>query len=322
MISPEINQGGHETLLQQQELFHSQLDFCQELIDAMQATKEVSQEFGNTIIAELDSNCPYMDSGVLISGNALVPDVDDEGNKIGDIWTDVIKEGIHEGVEFVGNEDGRLMIAQRVRINSVSVRIGRTCHGSLPLFAYFDNKANITPLLEIENSFDPYYLSEHIYDESTAMEGFDILHERSAGFVRLLSGTRFRRLGRVRQSQEIDNFIDETSKEAGIADYPVSLCAEYGYITELNLENSVVINQINLDDAVISGLCLAIDSLERVRQPYKKIKKDDELVDKNAGLCLIIDPDRESRDRLPLTESQVIYVPVSGQLYDIELRYS
>lgn len=320
MTNPEFYQGGDDYLIQQQEIFHEKIYLNQLLIDELDAKDEFTNEIAQEISKDLDQCCPYFLQPVLISGRALVPVIDQEQMKIvGEEWSEVAVEGIHEGVDVIEIEEGGYMLAQRAKLGDIFIKHGRTCAGMVGLYGYFTNEANITPILEIENNFNPYYLSSNHSDDDSRMESFQLLSEKSARLVKLLGTSRFLRLGKARQHRLIDDFVVETSQQVSVAEYQVAVAAEYGYVTELTEDNRLALGKVALEGRPVYGICVAIDSLERICLQKEKIKSDQQLLDREAGLCLVIDPDNDSRNDLELNETQVLYVPLSSQELELEL---
>ena len=314
MTNPEVSQGGHEALLRQQEIFHEKFEASQQLIDQGAVDGTLNEEILGEMVEDLDGACPYLLQPVLISGNALVPVIDQETLRVeGEVWDKVIHQGTYHGVEVIEDEAGKVMLTQVVVIGESTTQSNPTCVETRKYLAYFTNDANITPLLEIESTYNPHYLAPYQGTREESMQGFDIVWEKSAELVNLLRDTKFRRMDRRKQLRALDTIVNEASEAASITEQTVAIEADYAYVLELENDNRLGLNRLRLGRFAISGQCVAVDSLERIALPVRKIKSDKELLDKKAGLCIIIDPDNVTREELELNGSQTIYVPTRSQ---------
>lgn len=67
---------------------------------------------------------------------------------------------------------------------------------------------------------------------------------------------------------------------------------------------------------MLGGVCLGVECIEFPQLRRKPLRKDQDLVDKKAGLSLVIDPDYETTVAIDVNASDLIYVPVSAQDFD------
>lgn len=276
----------------------------------------LNEEISTQIVSSLNEICPYIDQVVLIGGMALVPEIDLEEIEVSDeSWRYSVASGYHRGVGILIPEGHRPTIIQRIETGHVNGPMLATSRKKLDVFQCFTNEAVIVPLLEIEEDFNPYYLTPETYDPA---EGVKFLSSKSNELVRILSDTRFRRMDKNTQNKIVESIIDEASKKASLTGYELTVSADYGLTTEIASEGKIGLTKIPLKEFIISGTCLSIDSIERLQLHRRRIVNDHRLIDKWAGLCLVVDPDVDTRQGLELNSSQVIYLPLSSQELEID----
>jgi hypothetical protein len=177
----------------------------------------------------------------------------------------------------------------------------------------------VTIISDIEDSFNPFYLSEH-FDFEDPYSGLVILKYLSDEFVKMINDTKFRRLTKSKQDSLIEQYIEDSVKYSCLVEQEMSVEAQYGYVTYIDpIKFKPELKPISIGQMLIMGSCLTIDMLETTDLRRNRITNDKWLIDKKAGLCLVIDLDDESRELLYLEESQALYLPVSSQKLNIEL---
>ncbi len=319
MTNPEFDQGGEDALLRQQEIFHEKVHLNELLINDLHKRGELNENITKGVAEDLDDNCPYMYKPVLISGRALVSTFDEgTGNITGMEWMDVEHTGIHLGVNILTNEEFDMqLIVQQVQVDTIQSRPLPTASQITTLFAFFDNDANITPIDEIEGVFHPYYMKEA--EDEDIYKGFRDLVDFSSDFARMLRDTKFRRMDRKKQLSLVSSVISDISNTISISELEVIIQTQYCYAPVLRNERQVGVAAIAVDDCVISGTCMGVDSLERIRLPVQKIRSDKQLIDKYAGICIVIDPDESTRVGMDLLPDQVLFIPTASQSFEIEI---
>lgn len=319
MTSPEFYQGGNESSLKWQEIFHEKLYISEVAINDLHKKGELTENIAAATRDDLDEACPYMYRPVLISGRALVTEFDEEtGNIIGTEWRDVEHTGIHLGVNILTNiEYDKQLILQQVQIGAIKAAPVPTASQTTTLFAFYDNDANIMPLDELEEAFHPYYMK--MEEDDDPYQGFRDLVTYSSDFARLLRDTKFRRMDKKKQIKLVNSIISDISDSVKITEHEVVLQTQYCYAPVLRNERQAGIAAIDLDNGVIAGTCLGVDSIERIGLPLKKISSDKQLIDKYAGICIVLDPDKSTRESLTLNPSQVLFIPTASQSFEIEI---
>jgi hypothetical protein len=122
----------------------------------------------------------------------------------------------------------------------------------------------------------------------------------------LLRSTAFRRINHQEQSREVAAFIEQAERDANLRGAEISAKVQYGYVSELGQYQYLF--TVDVQDLVIGGVCLGVDTLESFTL-VQAIRKDANLIDKYAGICLILDPNADTRQRLNLKVEQVLYLP-------------
>lgn len=322
MTNPEFYQGGNEALLRQQEIFHEKVYINEGLVNRLLKDDKLTHEIANEIIDDLDDCCPYYGSPVLISGEALVSVFNDEGTSIVGIeWKEVQHTGQHQGVNIVSVDDERYLILQQVHIGEIHKQPLPTVSQIFNLQALFKNDATIVPCIELDEPLKPYYLGishEEDQDESI-VESIELLKTKSHAFKDILLGKRFRSLSQPRQINFINNSLGHVSEMVALTDRSVAIEADYGYVPNLNRDGSIDYLVLDLGKSAITGRCLGIDTIEVSGINLAPITKKGEIIDRNAGLQLVIDPDEYTREGLEISQDKVIFVPTASQEVDIEI---
>lgn len=269
-------------------------------------------------ISEIDRKFPYFKHPVYISGRGLFPYSNEEGEVQGEGWgySNGIS-GIHEGFEIVETIDEENQpdhaVVQRIYVGEFTYRALRTVSTTRNVYHFYDLDSQLFPLVEMEGIMGSHELSEY-----TPEECLNTIAWLSNDFVNLLRSTEFRRLKHKQQKRVFDEVlmtIDQHTKTRGLT---FTGEPSFAYVPSFS-EKHRFFMPLLLDDFVISGQCLGLDSLETAPLRNKALRKDKDMASKYAGLCIVIDPDTDTRQGLQLTDNQVLYIPTNNQDFDAVL---
>lgn len=301
----------------------SHLEVCFERARVLQQTL---RETDNLIEAKnlaieflpvLNKQYPYFNQSVYISGNGMFPIIDDEGMLDAESWgtSDGIF-GVHRGfvildVAAEGSTDYRLM--QKVLVNESSNTQYATVEIDQRIHCLFDLDSQVIPGIEMEAILSSHELSE--VDPQTQVEA---IYSYSKSFAQMLRSTEFRRLKHRQQQRVVDDILEGVNKQVSIRDAqfmgePAYAYAPYFYGTQRGFM------ALSLREYIVGGSCLGLDSIEAVVLRTKAIRRDNDMADKDAGLCMVVDPDFRTRESLHLSENQVLYIPTHDQEFEVVL---
>ncbi len=301
------------------ELFHEKLRLNQILLRDVYDEDEFTDDFANSVIDELDSSCPYINKSVAMMGVAYVPEFNEEYSTIiGQSRQETVSYGLHLGVAIIMEDDGPVLTHQ-VKTDQINGFQQPTFKNTIDIFNCFIVNSSVTVISDIEDSFNPFYLSEY-FDFEDPQSGLIILKFLSDEFAKMVNDTKFRRLTKSKQDNLIEQFIYESVIHSCLIEQEMSIKAQYGYTTFVDpIKFEPELKPISIGQRLIVGSCLTIDMLETTELRKNRITSDKSLIDKKAGLCLVLDLDDESKELLLLEEGQPLYLPVSSQKLDIEL---
>jgi hypothetical protein len=305
--NPEINQEQSMAFIAYQHARSWQTVF-DELTDHSQAANLRKQA-----ISELDAMFPYKGERVYMSGNGKYLTLDPATNiPVKESWQ-YIKgcECLHNGFAVLEtNESGSAVsyhVMQQVYTGFRRGKISDNVYQTLQFFDYFDLDSSCLVAKELDDIF-------YETDESLTIDDqIGVVHSRSHLLDALIQSTAFRRMNRTKQQNQVANLISQAEQDVKIRGTSLLAEAEYGYINFLG--NYVHILPVDIRDSVIGGVCLGLESLESLALREKAIRRNANLVDKKAGICLVLDPDPDTRQGLLLEPEQLLYVPTYQKLH-------
>ncbi|HUP26778.1 MAG TPA: hypothetical protein VM124_03995 [Candidatus Limnocylindrales bacterium] len=201
---------------------------------------------------------------------------------------------------------------------------------------YFESDSIIQPIEDLELTLVPPIFGEFLQSEDVTR----IIDYYSEEVARLFGSTRFRRLPLSRQQAMLSGLIKRAEIESQVQDREVSIefiepnqdtrvkgrqknrilkPTRHVYLPGLTEHghHSLRYERVPL---YIGGICIGIESLESHRLRRKPIRRDSDLTDKRAGLCLAIDPYPEIRNTLEIEDGQAVLVPISGQDFEADFN--
>lgn len=259
-------------------------------------------------IREMDEAFPYINSAVLISGNRIRPVLDD-------VTKEPISEEFTYGPGTLAKHLGFTVLSIEADDNTKQLRVMHvvfesyresrlysTVHQTLRYYEYFDLDSVLIVPDELNRLF--YGSSEEEHDFEAQMS---IVWDQSLEVNRILCSRSFRRLDISSQRKLLDELVAETESLVSIRGTEILAEGDYGYANVLR--KSMEIIPFNIGNVVIGGTCLGIESIESLTLRSRPIRKPSDLIDRYAGLCLVLDPNEETRHGLNLPEDQVFYLP-------------
>ena len=265
-------------------------------------------------IAELDALYPYRGNHVYISGYGLQLVQDPEtGRPVGEVW-DYAQgcEGQHLGFSVLETDDDQdgphYHVVHQVLTGGKKGMIENTIYQELLYFNFFNLDSTCLIVDDLNGIF---------YGENSEPVGIDkqisVVLQSSQALASLLRSTAFRRMNHAKQKQRVDALVTQTERDANIRGTELLAEAEYGYINVFNNKNTHLV-PVDVRDAVIGGMCLGLETLESLVLRRRAIRSDANLVNKSAGICLVLDPNPDTRQGLHLSDEQLFYMPIGQHL--------
>lgn len=291
--------------------------YLEELINKA-PDKDTVQQLYAEIMPSIEKDFPYYGQPVYMSGIGLHPIFDDEGSSIvAESWQ--LSEGdngMHLGFAILHDDDNEIKpfhIMHKVLVGEGNSIPFATVEMDAKVYKYFDLDSQLLPVIEVEAA-----LSSYEFSDTEPHDRLDIINDSSKEFVDMLRSTKFRRLQHKRQQRVVDDFLLHVESKASVRDLQFIGEPLHAYVPSL-IGNKRYFSQLSLEDALVAGTCLGIDTVETGILNRKAIRKDADLGDKWCGLCLVIDPDDDTRSFLQLNDGQVVYIPTYDQSFDAQL---
>lgn len=249
------------------------------------------------------------------SGQAVYPEVDDNGGitiSAGEIMADGYSRGFVVE-DFTGNGDYRLF--HMFYLGPHQSKPHPTIFNQASLFAYMGVDGEIIPHYEMEEALmpqkDPFAIEQ--VDVQERMEAID---NQSLKLVRLLHSRQFRKQAVDKQVAILDGFVSKCEQKYDLRDLavmvenPAYCCRPYLLPTD-----EVKYEFIALNDTLINGTFLGLGTLERETLKRKPIRRTEDLINKAAGLCMIVEVS-DASEPTALRSDDIIYIPTADQDMD------
>lgn len=177
------------------------------------------------------------------------------------------------------------------------------------LTEFVETDGSITPIGKIEDAF-----VEIRDNDSRSVEGdkHDYLSQASDNYVRLLRSTYFRRLPRSKQESLVRKYIQQAEEQSGVRATNVMVDTNVLYKHRL-FEGKVDYDNIGFRDETVQGLCHGLTSLELLKLGNKAIRCDRDMIDRDAGLCLVVEDFTKQDEDDEVLRGDIVLVPISGQ---------
>lgn len=268
------------------------------------------------IINELNGFYPYIGQAVFMSGVGMHPVQDEETGRLTDeIWEHRFAQGgIHHGFyidDYAEADTMERQIMHQLTIGEISEKIGKTLFQKQVLVSLFNLDSMVLPVNDIDRAFG---IEDQVPDYEFEKR-LDLMMGYSKKLTKIYKSTSFRRMNHEQQISLVREFLSEADRKTKLRDISVMVTAEYAYVPLLTSGWQLI--QFPVEELDISGTCIGLESTESVTMKEKAIRKDSDLIDKKAGLCLVIDPDDETREELRLRPDSILYLPTYSQPFEI-----
>ncbi len=279
----------------------------------------VTRDKRQLIQNELDSIFPYMGQQVYVSGNGVYPVCDVETGEVLDEIHGFVsgQQGLHVGFFVAEINEGstlRYQVLQQIALGQVKSKPCLTVDRQETISTFVDLDASVLLISDINNVYNP--------DSDVEDDDFHDRIERMLGMSKELTGlyksTTFRRMRHAKQLRTVMDFLINADRETRLRNVGIMTEAEYAYTPSLSDGWRLI--PLLIEKTLIEGTIVGLDSTESVTMKAKAIRNNDDLLDKNAGLCLVIDPTEESKDVLSLSANSVVLLPTASQEFEIALN--
>lgn len=293
--------------------------YYQSVLDSGEVAGSEYIELAHHIIEELDHLYPYNGEPVYMSGQAFIPFTDEEGNVRGEGFAAIEGcAGFHQGFNTINweDEDGKTVtrIVHQVLVGERRDTTYITAPKQSRLLYFFELESAVFSMEELEETM--------LSNQSSVQEennSHDIVESYSKRFVDLLLSTKFRRMPHRQQKRLVDDFMIEAEDAAKVRDMQVIAEPLYAYTPFVTSGDTGVTRHympLNLSSVVVSGTCVALDALVTAELKAHPIRRNADAVFLRDGLCLVVDPDEDTRQGLNLAPDQVLYIPTQSQSFE------
>lgn len=286
---------------------------ARELQNMLDATNDESKinELSVEYLPNINYHFPYYNKSVYMCGMFIGRVIDEEGEEIDASVFAENMQGTHLGFQVIdvsGDDDSinpqvvqKLLVKEEISGVTVETRTRR--------YNFFELESLILPNTEMESILAAY---EGDDDNEFRLEN---LTAASKYCVNLLRSTEFRRLKHRQQRRTIDNLLFELNKQITVRDMKFMGEPEYAYMpfVEGGLRG---FEALDVGAVMLGGKCLGVDLLEAALLGYGPIRRDNDMADRDAGLCLVVETDFETSQQLGLNDSRVLYIPTNDQKFD------
>ncbi len=287
------------------------VDMWERALNAMpdgQALSPASEELRQSIAVELNDLYPYFNTPVYFSGNGLFPAQDKVSGKIKSAWSQTDgMEGQHAGFTVIPSEydPKKVQISQRIVIKRTIDSTQITAVESVTYAVYMHKYASVIPVKDIDG----------LFNRQASIEGksgrlSEVVQEYSAELVEILQSAEYRKLEPQMQREALDTIVSGANEDANVRLLNLSI-AGCKYLFAPNIYRRPISRTV--EGMVIKGMCLGLESLERFRLDKRPIREKKDMLDPNAGLCYVVDPEQKIKDKLNLLTNQVVFIPSASQ---------
>lgn len=280
--------------------------------------EEEAQDFIESAIEHLNNMFPYINEEMYFDGDCILPTVNPMTEEfLGNVFrTGEHASGMHLGfdVETIDYGNGYPPVTQfmhKLMIMQEEVELSKTFVKYYMMHAFFTLNSRWISVKAVEEQFS----KTSVFNPEEMERKISILFSRSKSFSRAITSEKFMSLTLDEQIKKIDKLLGRTGNEVRLVDLGVAAIAKYGYVNDSNRASGFkqfsVNNSTYGEELIISGKCLAIDSLAGIVLKNKRIASRNDLIDRHSDLCIVIDPDYSTKLDYNLMEGQMLYVPLS-----------
>lgn len=301
--------------------------------------EENQDEYFEEMVVELGELCPLIGEMVFISGVGVFPYDDEDYESFSRSDIELIDPKLDDeeetftafvdglfctyaglNIDIKKNKDGNdtcFRLTHRVNIgeHEYSEKHGLVKNSS-QFFAKFDLDCSMLLCSELEAAALGIENPEQYHETS-----FEDLVESSRYFVELLGSTKFRRLSKQVQKRHYEQLmLHLTNKAANIIDSYVVIDFvdedegdPYLFNPQSQPDGSIYYEKFLAYDYGIRqllGCCIGITSVDERAILEKPVRRDSDLIDKKAGICLAIDISHYETDETEAHGQNLLYVPL------------
>ncbi|HET8709321.1 MAG TPA: hypothetical protein VFL85_03490 [Candidatus Saccharimonadales bacterium] len=277
-------------------------------------TKEEDDARVDEAQEDLNDLWPYVGQQCMFSGKALYPKFEEDDGDFGGKSRPTVGEleqyfGVSVGIKALPTEDEPPKLFFDFYLGTAIDASDPTCPKANEYHAFLETSGQVVPVRSIEEIFDVYTNPERTPDRAA------YLTKASDDFVNMLRSTGFRRLTHKRQKTMVANYLRQTEEIGDVRGEAILLDAEYAFSNRLH-DGRVQYDFRNLLGKNISGKCHGLDSLETGTLRSKAIRRDMDMINPYAGLCLVIE-DMTGQEEAEDPRGEILYVPISGQQLEV-----
>lgn len=263
-------------------------------------------EYREQAVTQIDELFPYFGRQVYMSGYGLHLTLDEVTNlPSSENWQYIDHcEGTHNGFVVIPSIDSTgktyFQVMQQVLIGGQAKMLSNTVLQKLVYSEFLNLDSSCIVVGEFNKLFyvdnDAIELNEQLKSVSDSSKALELL----------LSSTSFRRMKRKRQEQEVTAIVERTEQHSKLRGAKLSALVEYGYIN--HGVKKIEIEQLAMN-SIIGGVCLGLESLDNLTLKNRAIRRDENLIDRGSGICLMLDPNTETRQELKIDDKKLLYLP-------------
>lgn len=300
------------------EEFYEKAWLAQRVLDTMKDPVEV-QKWATQVEVQLAKIYPYYQQEVFASGYGVAPTKEDgkfvKQDRVGHI--DGVS-GTHIGFKIVQLTDeddvDRFYLFHTILAVSqqeIDREVATLRQYTLPIF-YLNLGSVVLPVADLEKIYQHNEYS-NLAQEIGALGGL------SEDLVDIFQSAEFRNLSQHEQQEIIDSFLAMAEESVSLRSLPFIVETTYCYKPVVTNDQPSFL-PMDLSHVVISGICLGLDTPEAVSIKYGPLRTDQDFIDIDAGLCYVIDPDKDTRLGLQLNPDQVLFIPMGDQKVEFSIN--
>lgn len=298
------------------EIFYERARLIQEALDQT-SSEEEAVVIKDAHIEELNQSYPYLGHAVITRGKGIFPRTDENGN-IDDITAGEVEMsgGLHQGMHIIQLGFGESVthrLMHKILVGTQTTEPLPLLENTLAIYHLMELNSVVIPLMELEEPF-----SSCLQTVDTPQEKIDAIYQKSLGLISLLSSTSFRRMKHKNQRKLLDDYLIEADGSIQVKELSVIAEPQYAYAPLFERGHRVFV-PLDVGKVVLMGTCVGLDSIEAAKIRAKAIRRDSDLGDKSAGICIVIDPDEDTKKGLHLREDQVLYIPTANQTFNMTM---
>lgn len=293
----------------QQAKYYRRAEKLQDAVDGAPDPEAFIHGQTHDLIAKVDKANPFMNESVVMSGYGITNTYvdgervdEDEGTELTELW------GVHQGVTFVLDETRQPVKWRVMQMIGTYQEVVEDEDGDPIIkasWAHMDMDATVTPAAEIESAFT----DRRSMNVVTLGERLQRAEDYSAAMKRLLNDPAFQSLSHKRQQALLLERAEAADNDTQLRDVFTAISVRYCLVLGEGRKKGKFIERVNLDKRV-EGVLLGLVSVETLLDHKQRIRRRKDIILKAAGLCLVLDPNEETREEYELKDHQPMYIPL------------